>query len=161
MAPLKPIDPVDILVPNYIEFARMDGPKEALQAVRMFFGSAHAQAEHFTQYFGVDLTKFPGFYLEVGTADAPEGPLVPGRVRPILVLRQSRSGSSHTPHVMHHEGFTTLDGRRAWVDATLWDQHVQDTFLEEVKVAAAKRRDQMERAAKHQERKAGTDGEKA
>jgi hypothetical protein len=158
MAPTELMDPVDILVPNYIEFARMSGPKEALNAVQRFFATGQATLEHFVQYFGVDLTNFPGFYLEVGTADAPSGPLVPGRVRPILVLRQSNSGSSHIPHVMDHEGFMTVDGTTAWVDAGLWDKHVQDTLIDEVKEAARKKREQMKRQAKHLERKANADG---
>lgn len=161
MAPTELMDPVDILVPNYIEFARMHGPKEALNAVQQFFATSHATLEHFVQYFGVDLNDFPGFYLEVGAADAPKGPLVPGKVRPILVLRQSRSGSSHIPHVMSHEGFMTMDGTTAWVDAHLWDKHVQDTLLDEVKEAARKKREQMKRQAKHKERKADEDGKEA
>ncbi len=155
------IDPVDVLVPNYIEFARMSGPKEALAAVQQFFATRHATLEHFVQHFGVDLTKFPGFYLEVGTADAPEGPLVPGKVRQILVLRQSKSGASHIPHVLEHEGFMTVDGSMAWVDARAWDEHVQDTLLDEVKAAAKKKREQMQRQAKHKERKAKQDGKEA
>lgn len=159
--PVDIFDPVDLLVPNYIEFARMNGPKEALSAVQRFFADSQATLEHFLHYFGVDLTQFPGFYLEVDTADAPEGPLVPGKVKPILVLRRSKSGSSHIPHVMAHEGFTTADGTSAWVDARLWDKHVQDTLLDEVKEAARKKRDQLKREAKHQERKAKTDDKEA
>jgi hypothetical protein len=164
MAPtelIDPIDPIDVLVPNYIEFARMNGPKEALAAVQRFFASSNATLEHFVQYFGVDLTQFSGFYLEVDAVDAPVGPLVPGKVKPILVLRQSKSGASHTPHVMNHEGFMTVDGTTAWVDARLWDKHVQDTLLDEVKEAARKKREQMQREAKHKERKADQDGKEA
>ncbi len=158
---LGPLDPLDAATPNYIEFLRMAGPKEALVAVRTFFGTENATVDHFTQHFGVDLGRFPGFYLEVGIADAPEGPLVPGKVRPILVLRQSRSGKSHTPHVMTHAGFTTLDGTRAWIDAKEWDQHVEDTFLDEIKDAERSRRDILEKQLQAEEQKANKDGKEA
>ena len=153
-------DPLDNAAPNYIEFRRMQGPKEALAAVRQFFGSPYAELDHFVERFGVDLNKFPGFYLEVGATDSPQGPLVPGKVKPILVLKQSRSGQTFTPKIMRHEGFMTLNGEMAWVDAVAWDAHVQDTFVEEVKDAERKRRERLKKQQQVAE-KAEADAKKA
>jgi hypothetical protein len=160
MAPDKVHDSLDSAAPNYIEFRRMQGPKEALGAVRQFFGSPYATLEHFTEHFSIDLNQFSGFYLEVGATDSPQGPLVPGKVKPILVLKQSRSGKTYTPKIMNHEGFMTLNGEMAWVDAVAWDQHVQDTFVEEVKEAERKRRALLAKQQAATE-KAEADAEKA
>jgi len=150
-------DPLDAVLPNYIEFARLKGPKEATTAVQRFFSSEYATLEHFVKKFGVDLTSFPGFYLEVGAADVPTGPIVSGMVKPILVLQQSKTGKNYTPYIMKHEGFFNMDQTRAWVSATSWDEHVKDTLTAELKDIARKERDRQERMMKHAERKADRD----
>jgi len=141
------IDPVDDLLPRWIEFAYLGNEKEIADAVKQFFTDDRATADDFKQQFGVDLTKFIGYFLETGVADAPQGPLTPRRVTPILVLQQSRSGKSFSTHMLKHDGLMHDSRRVAWIEREAWDAHVQDTFAEEIREKAAKLREAQKRAA--------------
>jgi len=146
----KEADPVDSLLPRWVEFNRLGNDKEIKEAVQKFFSDPGASSESFQLQFGIDLHEFGGYYLETGVVDAPQGPFIPTRITPILVLRQSRSGQSFTPHIFKHDGL--LHDRRllAWVEREAWETHVEDTFAEELKQRAAKARAEAQKQAAKQ-----------
>lgn len=141
------IGTVDDLLPQWIEFSRLGNKKEVTIAVQRFFGSENAQPEDFKNHFGVDLLQYPNYYLETGVADAPRGPYTPRRVTPILVLRQSRTGQSFSVHLFKHDGLVHDSRLEAWIDREEWDQHVHDTFAEDLKKKAAAIREKQEKLA--------------
>jgi len=140
-------DAVEAMLPNWVEFSRLGNKKEMADAVQKFFANEAATVGMFYERFGVDLTKFQGYYLETGVADAPQGPLTPTRVTPILVLRASQSGDSYSAHIFKHDGLMHDSRRLAWIDREAWDKLVDDTFAEELKKRAAKLRESKKRAA--------------
>lgn len=131
----------------WIEFARIGNARERKAAVRSFFSSPEATTGMFASRFGISLEDFPGFYLEVAVTDAPRGPLMAGVVKPILVLRQSKSGKTFSPHIMQHEGLLDHDQTHAWIRAEEWDDYVQDTFMQEVNEERARKRELAKKAA--------------
>jgi len=150
-------NPLATSVPSYIEFTRMSGPKETDAAVKQFFLSEEATAKNFTQQFGVKLEDFPGFYLEVGVSDVLTGPILSGKVKPILVLKQTKSGKGFVPYILEHTGFLNMERTKAWVDAAMWDEYVKDTFIQELQIREKKEREQQERAAQLIQQEAAED----
>jgi len=146
-------DTLDDILPNWIFFMRLSSPEKVAEAVQRFFRTDEATPEDFKREFNIDLRNFPNFYFEVGVTDALEGPLIPAVVKPILVLKSSHSGKSYRAYVMKHDGFFDTDQQYAWVDAQMWDKHVQDNFAQELRERAAKERERLEQAERHQEKK--------
>jgi len=138
-------DCVEDLLPTWVEFTRMSNEKEMLAAVTAFFGSSEATIKDFKNSFGIDVKDFPNFYLETGVTDAPTGPFLGGKVSPILVIKQSRSGKNFTAHIFKHEGLLNESFQHAWIDRIAWEKHVDDTFTEELKARAAKVREQQQK----------------
>ena len=156
----EPRDPVDSLLPRWVEFSRLGNAKEIQHAATQFFSDEKASVKSFQAQFGVDLHKFQGYYLETGMSDAPQGPFIPTRITPILVLRQSRSGQSFTPHIFKHNGLLHDNRLTAWIEREEWDAHVQDTFAEELKQKAAKARAEAQKRAAEQTDTEEAHGEK-
>ena len=135
------IDPVEELLPAWVEFSRMANEKEIHRAVVAFFGDTKATADDFKRIFGIDLNNYKNYYMETGADDAPTGPLLGGRLSPILVIRQSNSGQTFTAHIFKHDGLINENLKHAWIARKEWEEHVNDTFAEELKQRAQKARE--------------------
>lgn len=152
-------DVLDEVLPQYVEFVRLDTPEGVQRAVTSYMGDPEATAEQFQRFYGIDLANFSRFYIEVGLSDSPMGPLVAGRISPILVIRQSQSGQSYSPQILKCTGFYDMKQQLAWTEATQWDELVKDDLVEELKEQAAKERDRMRRMEKHMQRKMEENGD--
>jgi hypothetical protein len=124
------------ILPHWTEFTLMGNLREATNAVRKFFINDEASLIDFEKTFGVRLDQYIGYYLETGTADAPTGPCLSGRISPILVLKQSRSGKNFSVHLFKHDGLVNERMGLAWIDRASWEKFVDDTFAEELRKQA-------------------------
>lgn len=152
-------DELDAVLPQYVEFVRLDAPEGVQRAVTSYMGDPNATADQFHQFYGIDLRNFSRFYIEVGLSDSPMGPLVAGKISPILVIRQSQSGQSYNPQILKCSGFYNMKQQLAWAEAAQWDELVKDDLVEELKKKAAKERDRMQRIEKHLQRKIEENGD--
>ena len=136
-------NPIDDLLPRWTEFWRLDSEKAVAEAVKMFFSSAKATPKDFEKAFGINLLEYKNYFLEVSTSDSPEGPCIPGRVQPILVIRQTRTGKGFSAHALKHAGLYNEPQTTAWVEAEDWNAYVDDEFVDKLKVKADKERERM------------------
>ena len=120
--------------PNYIEFIRMDNNYDMDRVAKRFLGE-QATYQDLLSGFGIDLRNYTGFYGEVGTTDSPAGPLVPGRIKPILGVRMAESGNEFKPLLLKAKGFITGDKRAAWIKIEEWDKITGDDLGERIKKA--------------------------
>lgn len=124
-----------VLRKPWVEFIRLDGEKECLRVIQHFFGSRRADLTHFHAVTrGVNLLDFaghPGYYMEIGGTQAPEGPLFPGPVHPILAFKMSRTRKSTIPYRFKLEGVYNSDKSKAWLKTDLWERVLGDeTYFE-------------------------------
>lgn len=116
--------------PKWVEFLRVESEEEMTTVAAKFFGGDFKGVD-VVETFGMELGTFTNFYVEVGLVFAPDGPLVPGKVAPILVLKQQEDGG-FKPHVFRSSGFHDMQGKRAWIKAPEWDELLGDTLYNEL-----------------------------
>jgi hypothetical protein len=152
-------DVLDAILPQYAEFILLNKKDAVQRAVTSYMGDPGATHEDFKNFYRLDLSTFHSFFIEVGLTDSPVGPLIAGKISPILVIRQSQSGQSYTPKIMKCRGFYDTQRETAWIKATEWDTVVNDNLISELKKQAEKERERMERIEKHMMRKTQENGE--
>jgi hypothetical protein len=85
---------------------------------------------------GIDIRNYAGFYAEVGSTDAPIGPLTPATqrilIKPILAIRQTQRGNYSVYGLACEEGFYNRDKTRAWVKVGTYEELLGDSFYQEV-----------------------------
>lgn len=114
---------------EWIEFLRLNSEKECLTIVQHFFGSMRATLGHFHGVTrGINLLDFvgQGYYMEIGGARSPEGPLFPGPVHPLLAFRMSRTRKTVMPYRFKLEGVYNNDKSKAWVKTDIWEKALGD-----------------------------------
>lgn len=117
--------------PQWVEFLRIETKEEMGTFASRFFGNKFS-ATDLVDTFGLGLAEFLNYYVEVGLVFAPDGPLVPGKVAPILVLRMDEDGKTFKPHVFRTKGFHDMQGKRAWLKAPEWDKLLGDSLYEDL-----------------------------
>lgn len=83
--------------------------------------------QQFAALFGVNLSEFHGYYIWTGPAEAPIGPVTPGPVRPIIVLRQVEDPfPTFRPHIVSFKKGGVFNPRTdmAWIPTDLWENVV-------------------------------------
>lgn len=136
------------LVKKYVEFIRLDTPEKRdivaqhnlgpkMPNGTMLVDGEEKQlwrpttASDFFETFGVNLVEHEAYFAEVGGATAPEGPLLPGRVGPILVLRQTNRGNFKV-HMFKVDGYFNKDMTKGWVELEKWAKEIGDEDLEKI-----------------------------
>jgi len=106
--------------PAWVVLMLLSSKADVDRAAAAYFGPDKAASETFIAEFGIDLTQFIGHYLEVDVAEAPMGPFVKGRVRPIVSI--SKDGEKYRPRVFsHQEGLFNTNTGLAWVSVEDWE----------------------------------------
>jgi len=154
------------LVKKYVEFIKLDssekrnvvaqhhlGPKVRNGKI-MIDGELKQRwritsATDFFETFGVNLSDYENFFAEVGGAVAPEGPLIPGKIGPILVVRQTNSGNFRV-HMFKVDGYYNKDMTKGWVELDRWAEEIGDEDLARV----AKKADEVSEVEKSNREKA-------
>jgi hypothetical protein len=127
---------------KFVEFMRIDTPKDANQAAACVLGEDYT-ALAFEHNFGVNLLDYKGYYVEVGCAEAPQGPITPASVEPILVLRKSRSGQQFKPNVLKVTGYYNNSRKTAWVSIEVWEAQLGDDAPQKARLRLQKVDDQL------------------
>ena len=132
---------VPMLEYRYVEFLRVDSEKDANTVAAAVLGAGNGHGAY-TEHFGINLLQYKGFYVEVGYAAAPEGPITPITIPRILVLRQTHSAMAYRPQLIKVEGYVNQSGKMAWVEALKWEEQIGDHFAEDLrkKMAGAEAR---------------------
>lgn len=123
---------VPMLECRYVEFLRIRKPEDADMIAQVFLGDGANHLAYTTQ-FGINLLDYKGFYMEVGYVPAPQGPLMPTTVQPILLLRRTHSGVAFKPQVLKVKGYVNREGRYAWIDAGVWEAELGDSLAEDLR----------------------------
>lgn len=111
----------------WIEFIRLDGEEECLSVVRHFFGNFKATLQSFAAVTrGINLLDYKGCYMEIGGSKAPEGPLLPGPIYPVLAFRMSRSRTTVRPYRFKLDGLYKEDKKFAWIKTDTWEKLLGD-----------------------------------
>jgi len=171
---MSPIDPKmeAHIRPRFVELLRLSGTKEMDEVARRFFARKEAAMravdpkfkvnhKEFWDQFGIDITRYTGFFVEVGGTPTIRGAYFPTeKVRPIFTIQRSHSGK--TWKVISHScaGFLNNAMDRAWVEVDLYEEMLGDTFYDELqenadKVVEGMRRD-AERTERHKRKKKRT-----
>jgi len=133
------------LVKQYVEFVKLDTAENRTRAAKHYLGemlpNGHVMVKgekkqrwkyttegDFFETFGVALKEYPRFYAEVGGAHAPEGPVIPGTLGPIFVLRKTNSGQFKI-HALKLKGYYSEDRSRGWVEIDKWAEEIGDKEL--------------------------------
>ena len=117
----------------WVEFLRLDTEKDCQVVAQHFFGNYKATVHSFAAATrGINLMDYNGCYMEIGGTQAPEGPLLPGPVYPVLAFRMSRSRSTVRPYRFKLDGFYRDGKKRAWVKTDTWEKLLgDDSYFEE------------------------------
>lgn len=133
------------LIKQHIEFLRLDTPEARTFVAKHYLGEMlpnghvmikgekkqrwkYTTEDDFFETFGVSLQEYPRFYAEVGGVDTPEGPVVPGTVGPIFMLKETNSGRFKV-HMFKLKGYYSEDRNRAWIDLYTWAEAIGDNEL--------------------------------
>lgn len=113
-----------------------------------FFGYKHGEvpgaatterydASQFVHRMGIDLLKeYKGYFMEVGVADAPDGPCTPASERipihPVLVFRRSNSGQYIGHGLDFPRGFLNRARDRAWISVDDYEGRLDDDYFKQL-----------------------------
>jgi len=105
-------------------------------------------ASQFIARMGIDLLKeYKGYYMEVGAADAPDGPCTPASERmpihPVLVFRVSNSGQYVGHGLDFPRGFLNRARDRAWIPVDDYEGRLGDDYFKQL----AEESDRIQQAA--------------
>ena len=117
-------------IPKLIDFTLIEGPQDMDDVAKRFLAPT-ASRKDFLRRFNIKLEDFVGFYGEIGTVDAPVGPLMGKDISPILGLHMTHEGSCKA-HILKAPGLWHLSGKTAWVKIKDWDEVVGDDLQEKV-----------------------------
>lgn len=130
-------------LPKLIEFILMETNSDMDDVAKRFLGPT-ATRKDFAVKFNILLEDYKGFYGEIGTVDAPVGPLMGKTIGPILGLRITQSGNCKA-HILKSPGLWHLSGKTAWVKIKDWDEVVGDNLQEKVDILEQSMRKATER----------------
>jgi len=145
--------------PRFIELVKLRDPEHMDEAARRFFARKEVLMRQvdpdfkvtrmeFWDQFGVDITKYNGFFIEIGGTPNLRGAYFPTeKVRPIFTIKRSRSGK--TWQVVSHScpGFFNNAMDRAWIEVNDYEEMLGDNFFDELQKNAKKIHEGMERDA--------------
>ncbi len=118
---------VENIVPSklnqkWVALLQLSTKDDVDRAAAGYFGPGK-NGSQFKAEFGIDMNEFRGHYLEVDLAEAPVGPFIRGRVRPIIGIRQVDDG--FRPHIFSYpNGFINERSGMAWIPAEDWKKLV-------------------------------------
>jgi len=118
------------MTPKFIEFILIDTIEDMDDISRRFLG-ATATRKDFAVQFNILLEDYKGFYGEIGTVDAPVGPLTAKRVGPILGIKMTHGGN-YAAHILKVNGLCHHSGKTAWVTIKEWDKVIGDNLQEKL-----------------------------
>lgn len=117
---------------KYVEFLRIDTPADADAIATAVLGEGRTHSDYISE-FGISLLDYKGFYIEVGYAPSPRGPLTPMTISPILVLRRTSSSKGYKPQLLKVRGYMNNDMKEAWIDAITWEAEIGDDLAKKLK----------------------------
>ncbi len=129
-------------LPSLIEFVLIEDKNDMDDVAKRFLGPL-ATRKDFAVKFNILLEDYTGFYGEIGTVDAPEGPLMGKNIAPILGLRITQGGNCKA-HILKAPGLCHLSGKTAWVKIKDWDEVVGDDLQDKVDKLEQARRESSE-----------------
>jgi len=129
-APNKPEGSPFSVTPKFIEFALIDTTEDMDDIAKRFLGPT-ATRKDFAVNFNILLENYKGFYGEIGTVDAPVGPLLAKEVGPILGIHMTHGGNCKA-HILKAKGLCHHSGKAAWVTIKEWDKVVGDDLQKRV-----------------------------
>lgn len=94
------------------------------------------KSEQYAHQLGIDIQQYGGFYCEVGAAESPVGPVVPASerllIKPILTIRQSRSGRYYVQSMEFPSGLFSQDKSRCWIKTQDYDEMLGDDYFDRI-----------------------------
>jgi len=118
------------MTPKFIEFLLMETKEDMDDVAKRFLGAV-ATRKDFAVQFNILLEEYKGFYGEIGTVDAPIGPLTVKKIGPILGVRMT-NGGNYAAHILKVNGLCHHSGKTAWVAIKEWDKVVGDDLQEKL-----------------------------
>lgn len=107
----------------WVALVKMTDEDSIKRVAESYFGPGRTSTD-FLAEFGIDLTEFKNYYIWVGPDIAPQGPVTPGPVRPVVVIRQLDSGQ-YRPHIFTFpKGFFNNRSNMAWIKSEEWEERV-------------------------------------
>lgn len=107
-----------------------DRPREANEQTQPY------KADQYRKQLGIDIYKYAGFFVEIGHADAPIGPVIPATdripIKPILAIRQSRRGNYYVEGLELADGLFNKDKTTAWVKTEQFDVLLGDDYFAKI-----------------------------